>query len=304
MSENRVAISRQEQAIAAWAAGAKTRTFVAHPLSAPPGVSGSYSPELDRILLYPVMPGVDPRAVALEEAGHSRERAVYLRHKTALARWGMSGPPERAVPGAHLWLQWLEDFRVYRNMAQEFPGFAPRLRSVWEHRLRSTFDVFTQTPDNLKPGVAVACDIVRRYLAGEPGPQTFAAVIREAEAYLKGVGIGEIPPMPVPPVPGDATSDTTDGTDGTEPGEQGEPGQPTDPSAEPGDATGHAPNDTGDDADDSKNGVMPEGVALVTQDAFRRQLAEARVPDLSVLESPIHEWRKKAVHLSEWEGRT
>lgn len=186
-------LTETERIVALLASRAQTRVVLKG--EGPPGVSGMYVPQEDRIFLFPAAVeafNVNPVAVALEEAGHSRMRDEYLQHLRLLREWKTMTRDS----GADHWLDWLEDVRIYRMMWKEYPGAREHLASVWQQRLsrakraRRYWQNRARTCPDSRVFVRLAAisridaEIAERYLANlwSLGPCSFREAYEQARA--------------------------------------------------------------------------------------------------------------------------
>jgi hypothetical protein len=103
------------------------------------GIAGMYDPLKDEIYLFNTGGRVSAASVALEEAGHSRQRMDYVDAqkrvetlRTALVKWH---------PRASITLDWTEDHRVYNLLKDDYPGAHADLDHTWEKRRDDTKDL-------------------------------------------------------------------------------------------------------------------------------------------------------------------
>lgn len=126
-----------ERTIAALISRATTRVNIElNPAAKTMGIAGMYVPKTDAILLFDTGGRVSATSVALEEAGHSRQRHDYLKYekraeglREKLAQWH---------PRANIVLDWSEDHRVYHLLKDDYPGAHADLDHTWKGRQKDT----------------------------------------------------------------------------------------------------------------------------------------------------------------------
>lgn len=183
--ERRTLVGTTEFTVAGLLSGKATRVHLKQ--TPPPGVSGAYVPASDAILLFPVLEGVESLSVAAEEAGHSLHREDYLEHARAMARY-INDCNRAGLPKARLWLDWLEDWRVFLNLLKTYPGAAGMFTRMWTFKLRNAQENLAygkKTHDLAQEIVSSVCEeIASGYLEGRQAPKSYTHVLKLARAYL------------------------------------------------------------------------------------------------------------------------